>query len=251
MAETDPRSHEAANRVYEDFEPSYEWAQDGESDTLILLLKGFRKENLRVQIGTNRILKLKGEQQISENRWRRFDKEFAIPPHSNIKGIKAKLNGGLLYVRLPKNITEVNLATKSPTPNLEANDTGKKPSEYKTKTKPESTESPTQEEPKTSEVSQTKEMGKAGEDDTSVVQDRAKATTSEAQEMHETIDGLGQGEKKDDQRLPTTFYGLVRELVKQKKVANLLVVIFLILGMGMYVKNAIKSSFGGATIHEL
>jgi len=25
---------------YEDFEPSYEWAQDAESDTLILVLKG-------------------------------------------------------------------------------------------------------------------------------------------------------------------------------------------------------------------
>lgn len=40
MAQTDPSSHQAANRVYEDFEPSYEWAQDEESDTLILMLKG-------------------------------------------------------------------------------------------------------------------------------------------------------------------------------------------------------------------
>jgi len=31
---------DAADRVYEDFEPSYEWAQDHESDTLILMLKG-------------------------------------------------------------------------------------------------------------------------------------------------------------------------------------------------------------------
>ncbi|KAG4996867.1 hypothetical protein AAZX31_10G102200 [Glycine max] len=231
MAQTDPSSHQAANRVYEDFEPSYEWAQDEESDTLILMLKGFRKENLRVQIGTNRRLKLSGEQQISENKWHRFNKEYTIPPHSNTNGIKAKLQGGLLYIRLPKIITEVKSTTKSPTPNLEADD-----NQRGTK------ETPTQEEPKTSEVSQTKEMGKVGEDDNCVAQNRAKATTSEAQNMHETIDELSN--KKVDRRLPTTLYGLVGEVVKQKKLANLVVVI-LFLGMGMYVKNAIKSFFGG------
>ena len=65
------------------------------------------------------------------------------------------------------------------TPNLEADD-----NQRGTK------ETPTQEEPKTSEVSQTKEMGKVGEDDNCVAQNRAKATTSEAQNMHETIDEL-------------------------------------------------------------
>ncbi|CAJ1967635.1 unnamed protein product [Sphenostylis stenocarpa] len=211
MAQTNPRFHEAPASVYQDFEPSFEWVQDQQSDTLLLMLKGFRKENLRVQIGTNRRLKLRGEEQISENKWRRFNKEFTIPSHSNTNGIKAKLEGGILYIRIPKSITQVKPETSSPT----------------------QPKDPTQEEPEKGEVvSDTKEMGKEGEDDNN----------------GEIVDK--KGEKKVFQRLHTTLYGLVGDIVKQKKLPNLVVAIFLFLGMGMYVINAIKSTFGGSTIQD-
>ncbi|BAT96338.1 hypothetical protein LR48_Vigan02g031900 [Vigna angularis] len=209
---------------YEDFEPSYEWAQDAESDTLILALKGFKKENLKVQIGTNRRLKLRGEEQISVNKWRRINKEFTIPSHSSINGIKAKLEGGLLYIRLPKNITEITPPTQPYVNQTYARETR---------------EAPTPKEPEKGEsVSETKEMRKIEEDDKNVDEDRAKPTTSKAKEMHETV----------NQKLPTTtLYGLV---VKQNKLRKLLVAIFLFFAMGIYVKNAIFSAFRGSTIQD-
>ncbi|ESW17572.1 hypothetical protein PHAVU_007G250400 [Phaseolus vulgaris] len=243
MAEKDRRSHEAGDRVYQDFEPFHEWAQDEEAHTLILMLKGFRKENLRVQIGTNRRLKVRGEEQISENKWRRINKEFVIPPHSSTNGIKAKLQGDLLYIRIPKSITEVKPPTQ-PYVNQK----------YLRETK----EAPTQEAPKKSElVSQINEMRKVGKDDKNGDEDRVKATTSKAKEVHETIKHSdfqnnvdNKVEKKVEQRLPETLYGLVGDIIKQKKLPNLVVAIFLFLGMGMYVKHAIKSTFGGSTIQE-
>ncbi|KAK7392943.1 hypothetical protein VNO78_21393 [Psophocarpus tetragonolobus] len=213
MAQTDPK---AVNRVYEEFEPPYEWVQEyEESDTLILMVKDFKKENLRVQISTNRMLKLSGEQQLSENKWRRFNIELPIPPHSNTNGIKAKFQGGLLYIRLPKIITEA----RPPTPNLRDDESQKIMPRG-------NEEGTTQKEPKTREVSQIK--------------------NDVNKEMNEPIDGLGyRGEKKVGQM---SLYGLVGEHVKQKKLVNLLVVILLLLSMAMHIKNAIKSSFGGSTI---
>ncbi|KAK7355204.1 hypothetical protein VNO80_14453 [Phaseolus coccineus] len=243
MAQKDPRSHRAADRVYQDFEPSHEWVEDEEAHTLILMLKGFRKENLRVQIGTNRRLKLRGEEQTSENKLLRINKEFVIPPHSSTNGIKAKLEGGLLYIRIPKSITEV----KPPTQPY-----------VNQKHLRETKEAPTQEEPQKSElVSQTKEMREVGKDDKNGYEDRVKATTSKAKEVPETIKHSdfqnivdNKVEKKVGQRLPVTLYGLVGDIIKQKKLPNLVVAIFLFLGMGMYVKYVIKSTFGGSTIQE-
>ncbi|KAK7306684.1 hypothetical protein VNO77_44636 [Canavalia gladiata] len=218
MARSDPK---VVDRVYEDFEPSYEWAQDEESVTLNLMLKGFRRENLRVQITTNRILKLGGEQQISDNKWRRFNKEFTIPPNSNTNEIKAKLQGSVLYITLPKIITEVKPETKSPTP-----------------PEPPTLETP-KEEPKASQVSRKKP------------QKEKEQPSYQTHEMHETIGGLVKGdENKVEKRLPTTLYGMVVEVGKQKKLANLVVAILLVFVMGMYVKNAIKASFGGSRIQE-
>jgi len=181
---------------------------------------GFRKENLRVQIGTNRRLKLSGEEEISEKKRRRINKEFSIPSHSSTNGIKAKLEGGLLYIRIPKNITEVKPPTQQPYENQK----------YPRETR----EAPTP----------TPEEAKKGEDDRKVDEDRVKATSSKAKEMHE---GVNQVEKKVYQKLPTTLYGLVGDIMKQNKLPNLVVAIFLFLAMGIYVKNVIMSAFGGSS----
>ncbi|WVY95613.1 hypothetical protein V8G54_027764 [Vigna mungo] len=172
---------------------------------------------MKVQIGTNRRLKLRGEEEISVNKWRRINKEFTIPSHSSINGIKAKLEGGLLYIRIPKNITEI-----TPPKQPYINQT------YARETR----EAPTPEEPLES-VSQTKEMR-------NIEEDRAKPTISKAKEMHETV----------NKKLPTTLYGLVGDTMKQNKLPNLVVAIFLFFAMGIYVKNAIISAFRGSTIQD-
>lgn len=53
----------------------------------------------------SRILKVSGERQIGNNKWRRFSKEFTVPSSCDTKGITAKFEGGILYLRQPKLIT--------------------------------------------------------------------------------------------------------------------------------------------------
>ncbi|XP_062172383.1 inactive protein RESTRICTED TEV MOVEMENT 2-like [Alnus glutinosa] len=95
----------AANRVYEDFDPPSNWASEPEHDTLILELPGFKKEQLRVQVTSNRSLKITGERSLGNNKWRRFQKEFPVPSNVDPNSITAKFEGGMLYVKHPKVIT--------------------------------------------------------------------------------------------------------------------------------------------------
>ncbi|XP_040993608.1 inactive protein RESTRICTED TEV MOVEMENT 2-like [Juglans microcarpa x Juglans regia] len=95
----------AVDRVYEDFEPKMEWAREERSDTLIVLLPGFSKEQLRVQVTSSRDLRVSGERPLGNNKWRRFNKELSIPSDVETNKITAKFEGGTLYIIHPKAIT--------------------------------------------------------------------------------------------------------------------------------------------------
>lgn len=79
-------------------------------------IAGYRKEQLRVQLTTSRILKISGERPIGENKWRRFNKEFGVPSNCDTKEITAKFEGGILYIRQPKVITPQALPLPLPQP---------------------------------------------------------------------------------------------------------------------------------------
>ncbi|KAI4308338.1 hypothetical protein L6164_031422 [Bauhinia variegata] len=92
----------------------------------------------------------------------------------------------------------------------------------------------------------------------------AKASTSKAHEKHETASELGQGEAKIDFTSPTrvlrlsstqqykeALLGLIVVVKKQSKFTNFIVAILLVLVLGLYVKNTIKSYSGGVKIQEL
>jgi len=66
---------------------------------------GFKKDQVRVQLTTSRLLKISGERPIGGNKWRRFHKEFRVPADCDTREITAKLEGGVLYIRLPKKIS--------------------------------------------------------------------------------------------------------------------------------------------------
>ncbi|KAK9727103.1 hypothetical protein RND81_05G258000 [Saponaria officinalis] len=91
--------------AFEDFDPVSDLISEEKSDTLILYLPGFRKEQLKVQLTTSHILRISGERLIGDGKWRRFIKEFKIPPNVDTKGITAKFEGGILQIRQPKLIT--------------------------------------------------------------------------------------------------------------------------------------------------
>ncbi|KAI4386164.1 hypothetical protein MLD38_004122 [Melastoma candidum] len=94
-----------SNRVYEDFDPTFEWANEDEADILLLFLPGFRKEQIKVQITSAGNLMVTGERQVGDNRWSRFRKEMPIKPNYDSNKISAKYENGILFVKHMKKIT--------------------------------------------------------------------------------------------------------------------------------------------------
>ncbi|KAG5064525.1 hypothetical protein GLYMA_02G272500v4 [Glycine max] len=91
-----------AEPANEDFLPPSDWDRQNDSDTLILMLPGFRKEQMKVQVTSNRMLRVSGGRKISENKFRQFRKEEPLSDFHDTKGITAKFEAGMLYVRIPK-----------------------------------------------------------------------------------------------------------------------------------------------------
>ncbi|KNA18911.1 hypothetical protein SOVF_066380 [Spinacia oleracea] len=92
-------------RKYEDFDPVSDLLSEKECDTLLLYLPGFRKEQLKVQLTTSRILRISGERPTGDNKWKRFNKEVHVTSNVDMKEMTAKFEGGILYIRQPKLIT--------------------------------------------------------------------------------------------------------------------------------------------------
>ncbi|KAG0448022.1 hypothetical protein HPP92_028049 [Vanilla planifolia] len=94
---------------YEDFQPITEWTSDGTTDTLIVRLPGFNKEQLKVQIDNYGKLRTSGERPLvpgQVDRWIRFKTEHSIPDDCDLRGIRARFEDSVLYVNLPKSIKE-------------------------------------------------------------------------------------------------------------------------------------------------
>ncbi|KAJ8621865.1 hypothetical protein MRB53_030394 [Persea americana] len=102
-------------RSYEDFQPSSDWYREDKSDTLVVRLPGFVKEQLRVQLHNNGVLKISGERPIQGNKWTRFRKDFLVPDHCDRTQIRAKFETRALYITMPKTSLTSPQPTK-PTP---------------------------------------------------------------------------------------------------------------------------------------
>ncbi|KAG9129324.1 hypothetical protein Leryth_016621 [Lithospermum erythrorhizon] len=88
--------------VYEDFKPTSEWIQEQESDILLIYLPGFTKESLKVSTEGGNILRVRGERLVTSNKWKRFQEDFQIPEHCNLRGTRARFEGGILTITVPK-----------------------------------------------------------------------------------------------------------------------------------------------------
>ncbi|KAL5101636.1 hypothetical protein RYX36_005963 [Vicia faba] len=229
-----------ADRIYDDFEPPSDWDHDDSSDTVILMIPGFMKEQLRVQVTSTRVLRVSGERQMNDKKWRRFRKEFSIPSHSDTSKVAAKFEAGILYVKLPKLINQQNIA---PTP------TQQEPQKPQQQTIPQKPDTPNtdhvsdqkkHQEPKKDieEVSEKNEKGKAEEsrdDENGKMEKRPVTMEMVSRQRQEYVNAL---------------CGLVDEVKKQKQLVNVLLLVFLVLMFGIYVKNVINSFFSGGHKHQ-
>ncbi|KAM0826456.1 hypothetical protein ACQ4PT_068872 [Festuca glaucescens] len=98
------------HRVYTAVDPRCVWARTADTDTLVVDVSGFRKEELKVLYNTSRKLKVTGERPVvggARARWARFLKSFPVPRSVDTGGIKAVMDKdkAVLYVILPKGST--------------------------------------------------------------------------------------------------------------------------------------------------
>ncbi|XP_054789620.1 inactive protein RESTRICTED TEV MOVEMENT 2-like isoform X2 [Prosopis cineraria] len=98
-------SLEPRNRFYEVFEPHCKW---NTFETLDIDLKGFRTEQVKVQINHNRgMLLIHGERPLgATNKWTRFHKNIKLSEDSNLSEIRAKFSDVFLSIVVPKQVNE-------------------------------------------------------------------------------------------------------------------------------------------------
>ncbi|MED6168318.1 hypothetical protein PIB30_010651 [Stylosanthes scabra] len=275
-----------AQLEYQDIEPPFDWDHEKESDTLIVALPGFKKEQLRVQVTSTRKLRLSGERKIGDTKIRKFYKELSIPSDADTSSISAKFENGILYVKLPKVITPIPqppAPAPAPTPVPAPVRPQQQP---QPQPKPEPPIAHPQDEQKQRVVEKApapapatppalpekKEKGKEEENKNNNYDDnvarkvgkdddgdekRGVIEEDTSSRVNKEMDGSGRGlglglakrlstVSRQGEEYRNAVYGLVEELKKQKKMANLVVVVFLVVLLALYVNNAIKSSFGGA-----
>ncbi|XP_028805565.1 inactive protein RESTRICTED TEV MOVEMENT 2-like [Neltuma alba] len=100
--ETNKASEAPSKRVYEFFEPYCKWKTSDEgTEILEIELKGFKREQLKVQANEKGMLIVSGERPVSATKWIRFRKETTLPKDCNYKDIRAKLSKGFLSILMP------------------------------------------------------------------------------------------------------------------------------------------------------
>ncbi|KAM0063015.1 putative alpha crystallin/Hsp20 domain, HSP20-like chaperone [Helianthus debilis subsp. tardiflorus] len=99
-----PNRPPRVNRVYEQFKPMSEWRQEDGYDTLLVYLPGFQKEYIKVATEELNIVRVRGERLVAENKWSRFQEDYRVPENCEMRGIRAKFDGGILTITMPRKI---------------------------------------------------------------------------------------------------------------------------------------------------
>lgn len=128
-------------RTYEQFKPMSEWRQEDDHDTLVLYLpgkllilqlyvffgdeflyfvhslfecvifKGFQKEYIKVTTEDVNTVRVRGERLVADNKWSRFLEDFPVPENCDMTGIRARFDGGILTITMPRKITTTAIPT--------------------------------------------------------------------------------------------------------------------------------------------
>ncbi|XP_060170014.1 inactive protein RESTRICTED TEV MOVEMENT 2-like [Lycium barbarum] len=233
-------------QVYEDFVPTTELVQEQDSDTLLLNLTGFKKEQVRVQLTRTGILKISGQRPVvGQNKSLRFQKDFPVSENCDKTKISAKFENGILYVKQPKLITssdkndQATPTTNPQQPKKPADEPQpqKKDEEQATTTTTTTKELPKQqanadkpeiEEPNTKEAKDLQEKLPAEKTATnSTAQDRNRQNYESKLENDANMGGIA---------------ALAEKLKMPRKVMNMSLIALLVLGIGLYVSHMMKSA---------
>ncbi|XP_021845443.1 uncharacterized protein [Spinacia oleracea] len=97
----------SATPSFVDFNPACDLQTHEGLETLIIHLPDFKKNQLKVQVNKDGVLKVSGERPTSEDgtKRRRFVKETKIPKGSDVNEIRAKFTDGRLHVTMSKKVT--------------------------------------------------------------------------------------------------------------------------------------------------
>ncbi|XP_058106759.1 18.3 kDa class I heat shock protein-like [Magnolia sinica] len=104
--EDNPPSKPNMARSYEDIQPLFDWKREDGSDTLLISLPGFKKDQLKVNLDRYGMMKISGERQIDGNQWSRFSKNFDVPENCIQNKICASFEKGYLRLNMPKTATQ-------------------------------------------------------------------------------------------------------------------------------------------------
>lgn len=69
------------------------------------MLAGFKKEQMKVQVNSQRIVTIQGQRPLDETKWSRFSKQIKLPDDCIEDRIRAKYAGGILTVTMTKKTT--------------------------------------------------------------------------------------------------------------------------------------------------
>ncbi|KAJ8553871.1 hypothetical protein K7X08_024549 [Anisodus acutangulus] len=95
--------------VYEDIEPSSGWIEDPENHYFLIdLPEGFKREEVKLQVDILGNITVSGERKVSEYKFIRFQKSTKAPEKSKSEDTSARLEDGVLYVIIPKELPENN-----------------------------------------------------------------------------------------------------------------------------------------------
>ncbi|XP_059314997.1 inactive protein RESTRICTED TEV MOVEMENT 2-like [Lycium ferocissimum] len=90
-------------QVFEDFEPTTELVREQDSDTLLLYLTGFKKEEVRVELTRTGIMKISGERPVGFTTdgnflYLRFQEHLPLSENCDNTKISTEFENGILYI---------------------------------------------------------------------------------------------------------------------------------------------------------
>nr|KYP55503.1 16.6 kDa heat shock protein [Cajanus cajan] len=98
----------APTPVVEETVPNSGWTEDSAGHYLLVDLPEFRREEVKLQVDSYGRILVSGERQVNEWKHVQFRLNFPEPVDSDMDKITGKFDGGVLYVTVPKRVTQQN-----------------------------------------------------------------------------------------------------------------------------------------------